>query len=192
MPIKYPRTCDACGSTYSYDSGFAKHRTNGRCVRKQQAVTSASVYTPSDTTINTVVNVKVNENDRVRQLEEHISQLQAQNEILRASTSDVTLPLTNADCLHIYVVQTRHAMEMKLSVYKVGVTQNIVGRTQQYPKKSIVLFSQKYPNARIREPLLHKALKAQPQFKSRSDWGREYYEGDVHEIIEFVSTYMKN
>lgn len=176
MPIKYPRTCDACGGTYANDGNFSRHRTKGCCARKQhekqQTVASDSVHTANDTTINTVVNVKVNETANL--------------------PNDETHPFSSSDCLHIYVVETRHAMEMKLSVYKVGVTKSIIDRSQQYPKQSRVLFSQVYPNARSRETLLHRAMRSQPQFKIRTDWGREYYEGNVHEIIEFVSTFMKN
>lgn len=79
---------------------------------------------------------------------------------------------------------------MSLPVYKVGVTNDIGTHCEQYYRGSQVFFCRVYPNARNREPLLQQALRANVEFEYRRDWGIKYYEGNIIQIITFVSTFM--
>ena len=90
----------------------------------------------------------------------------------------------------IYVVWEREFFNKHEAVYKIGRTKNIVKRFSHYPKGSQLLcvaLSDNYKQ--VENDLIHKF---NIKFKARPDIGREYFEGDIYEIIDNISSYVKN
>lgn len=125
-------------------------------------------------------------------LKEECEKLRLELEELRTVSDRDALPLLDENCNYIYVIQRVHEMQMRLPIYKVGVTMEMERRHSQYPKGAKLLFCQVYPDARKKEQRLHKALRSGecPDVKVRLDKGNEYYEGDVTVLIKYIQTFM--
>lgn len=193
--VFYPRTCDECDGNYKSQSTYSRHRINGTCARFRNFNTTNHIITnnisvQNNTTNNTNNEVTTSENEV--KLKEECEKLRLELEELRTVTDRDTLPLLDDNCNYIYVVQRSHEMQMRLPIYKVGVTMEMERRHSQYPKGAKLLFCQVYPDARTKEQLLHKALRSGkcPAVKVRPDKGSEYYEGDVTVLIKYIQTFM--
>lgn len=183
MPIQYPRTCTACGGTYSVGTNYYRHLRKGHCERKQ--ATPPVVNNVSNVTIN---NHLIKSDAEIKTLQEQNKQLQLQVEAFKAQANNVKLPLVDEVDEYIYVIQERIAMELLIPVYKVGVTAEIHRRSGQYAKGSRLIFCRVFRNARDREKALHKHL--QSKFKPRSDFGSEYIEGCIDDIMDEIQLYF--
>lgn len=200
MPIKYPRTCNNCQAEYKHQPGFHRHITNGTCQRKQAPQSFGQSHCGQEPiqTINNITtqnitnnNAPVNDNETL-QLQEKIKQLEIQSaqqqEAYQALLNNDVLPLLGKDDDYIYVLQERHAMDMRLPVYKVGVTSEIHRRTGQYARGSKLLFCRVYQGGKKREAALHQHLRS--LYKQRTDFGTEFVEGDGNKIIDDVIKFM--
>lgn len=187
MPVFYPRTCDNCGAIYKHDSSFARHRTDGRCKRKQEPPQQITNIATQNITNHTVSQHERSLQERIQRLE---TQTQHQQEAFQALLNNVPLPLLGADDQYIYVLQERHTMELLIPVYKAGVTDSIHRRVSDYARGSKLLFCRVYKNGRKREASLHQHLRT--KFKQRTDFGTEYIEGNINEIIDQVIDFMRS
>jgi hypothetical protein len=86
----------------------------------------------------------------------------------------------------IYLIHEREFINKNESVIKIGRTNNIAKRFLQYPKGSRLVFSI-YVNPtdliNMENQLLYKFGGV---FRARTDIGREYFEGDVNEMIKAI------
>ena len=86
----------------------------------------------------------------------------------------------------IYLIHEREFINKNESVIKIGRTNNIAKRFLQYPKGSRLVFSI-YVNPtdliNMEKQLLYKFGGV---FRARTDIGREYFEGDVNEMIKAI------
>ena len=96
---------------------------------------------------------------------------------------------------HIYLLQTRESIERNEPIYKLGRTNKAVNhRFSQYPKRSKLIY---YITCRescvITEHILMKLFKEQFDRCERSTlYGKEYFRGDVFEMIELISNTIHN
>lgn len=81
----------------------------------------------------------------------------------------------------VYVVQTRNCLETHRRVFKFGRTRSMANRLRQYPKGSRLIaclpVSHMIDAERMLMSLCHK------RFVQRKDFGNEYFEGDVADIV---------
>lgn len=86
----------------------------------------------------------------------------------------------------VYLVQVREFALLGVPVYKIGRTyRSILDRANEYPKGSQFLTHCLIPSAHNVENLLITKFKA--KFKHRKDLGREYFEGNVIDMLnEFI------
>ena len=190
MPVTYPRTCTDCQTEYKHAPSFSKHKAKGTCHRKQ---TPKHIQTINNITTQNITNNNAPViNDETLQLQQEIIQLRNQNaqqqEAYNALLNNNVLPLLGKDDDYIYVLQERHAMEMRLPVYKVGATSEIHRRSAEYAKGSKLLFCRIYKGGKRREAALHQHLRT--KYKQRTDFGTEFVEGDGNKIIDDVISFM--
>lgn len=190
MPVTYPRTCTDCQTEYKHAPSFSKHKAKGTCRRKQAPKHIQTITNHIGTQNITNNNAPVNDNERL--LQQEIIQLRNQNaqqqEAYQALLNNDVLPLLGKDDDYIYVLQERHAMEMRLPVYKVGATSEIHRRTSEYAKGLKLLFCRIYQGGKKREAALHQHLRS--LYKQRTDFGTEFVEGDGNKIIDDVIKFM--
>lgn len=188
----YPKVCDKCGTKYSNRQSFHVHSKNGTC-EKQTKMKSVTSNQNATTIINNNTYNAPNNADEVQLLQEQIKELQIQNQILTSSSKD-PLPLSNERCGYIYVVRTKHASDLRVSVHKVGVTAQLKQRVPQYPCGAELMFCHKYEDAKKKEILLHKHLRSDDcnNIDARLDFGSEFYECDIYYLIESIMNFMKD
>lgn len=92
---------------------------------------------------------------------------------------------------HIYLLQEREFLLHNQEVYKIGKTkQENLSRIKSYPKGSNLLLYRNCKNCDRDERELLKIFRH--KFKSRTDIGSEYFEGNVSEMIECINKYLKS
>jgi Origin of replication binding protein/T5orf172 domain len=88
---------------------------------------------------------------------------------------------------YIYLVWPQEAIKRNEPVYKVGCTRNLRERVKSYGKFTEVRYSAQVDlNPFEVESRIMKKLREIDQFKQRVDYGREYFEGDIDEMVEVV------
>lgn len=86
---------------------------------------------------------------------------------------------------YIYLIQPRSSIEANLNVYKIGkTTRNVIKRLDEYEKGSELCFARKVVNCDLIETIIIKHLKT--KFINRTDFGREYFEGNENEIMNEI------
>lgn len=85
----------------------------------------------------------------------------------------------------IYIVQPREFIRMKENVYKIGRTaQSPDKRIGQYPKNTKLYFIIAVDNSIEKETMLLRIFRK--EFIPRTDFGSEYFEGDVNDMISTI------
>jgi hypothetical protein len=91
---------------------------------------------------------------------------------------------------YIYLLQEREFLKTNESIYKIGRTaQYYETRLSQYPKGSKTILVKKCNNCYSMETRLLKDFRA--KFVNRTDIGKEYFEGDVEEMINIITTVLE-
>lgn len=88
---------------------------------------------------------------------------------------------------YIYVVCVREFLER--DIYKIGRTADVAKRFKQYPKGSQLLFSMKTMAPCAIETELMASFKI--KFTQRIEYGREYFEGDLNELVDAVYQHIR-
>ena len=88
----------------------------------------------------------------------------------------------------IYFIHTRELLSLKEPIYKLGRSNNLDCRVRNYPKRSNVLFTMKCKNSIKCEQHLIKLFKE--KFIQKKDYGTEYFEGDIDEMINEIYNYL--
>lgn len=89
---------------------------------------------------------------------------------------------------NLYIIQVREFINKNESVYKIGRTSNVSQRFCQYPKGSILHLAIYSVNCVKDETELCKLFCR--NFTARPDIGREYFEGDLKQMITLMTTYV--
>jgi hypothetical protein len=162
-------TCDYCDSKFGYSSNYYRHK---RTCKSAQRIT-----------------IDINELDNIinNKVKERISLLQRDTtlENIPDNTSDETFEYDG----HIYIIHTREFYESNRNIYKIGRTSDINRRFKEYPKGSKLLFNIVVKNMNLVESKLIKELSDKMQRKL--EYGNEYFEGSINEIIEIVNNIIK-
>ena len=94
---------------------------------------------------------------------------------------------------YVYVIREREFIKTSEPVYKIGRTKqntnNSIRRFDEYPKGSEPIFLMKVESSVKSEADMLKELKK--DFKQRTDYGKEYFEGDVDKIILIIVKRLK-
>lgn len=90
----------------------------------------------------------------------------------------------------IYLVCEREFVANGQDVYKIGMTENILKRMRQYPKGSRLLFTIYTDDVKIHEKFI--INKFCIDFKARPDIGREYFQGNVCSMIDYICKYINS
>jgi hypothetical protein len=86
---------------------------------------------------------------------------------------------------YIYLLREREFIKCNEQIYKIGkTTQNPIKRFNQYPKSSDLIFMIKVHDCHKVEKKLLSLFDS--KFKQRKDIGREYYSGNVNEMILLI------
>ena len=88
----------------------------------------------------------------------------------------------------IYIIHTRESIKCKEKIYKIGCSYNLYKRIKQYPKNSKVLFLFVCNNSRDVESRIKKYFNV--KFKQISEYGSEYFEGDVEQMKNYIRINM--
>lgn len=83
---------------------------------------------------------------------------------------------------YIYIIHTREFLNSNSPVYKIGRTQNIDRRFNEYAKGSVLIFSS-LVHTNIEKAVLN-TFKA--KYKHRTDLGRELFEGDISSMLKDI------
>jgi hypothetical protein len=89
---------------------------------------------------------------------------------------------------HLYLVWEREFVKSSETIYKIGMTENIMKRMSQYPKGSNMLFCILTSNVAFAEKSLIQAFCV--NYKARPDIGREYFEGNADDMINTMITFV--
>jgi hypothetical protein len=89
---------------------------------------------------------------------------------------------------NIYLIWEREFLKTRENVYKIGRTDNIKRRLSQYPKGSRLIFSIYTPDCLTSERELIRQFRV--TFKSRTDIGSEYFEGESLCMVELISKFV--
>lgn len=189
--IGYPRQCKVCSSTYKDKTAFCRHRRLGVCDKRSRLLERDVSVVPNVTHIHNGGTTNYNSESTIskRELEEKCEQQRLEIERLKSLNSLNTLPFASRDC--IYILRTRHAIDCKFPVYKVGYSNDVKARLSGYPKGSQLLYVFSVENGRETERELHSALGKNSAFKKRNDFGSEYYEGDILALQDFTHNFIK-
>lgn len=87
---------------------------------------------------------------------------------------------------YLYIIQRKDFIEENQKIYKIGCTQNMNIRINQYPKGSIIIFSIYVKNFRSIEKIWIKLLDNNYRIKKRHDFGNEYYEAYKLDLINVL------
>lgn len=85
---------------------------------------------------------------------------------------------------YIYLMYCREFIRTGEDIYKVGRTSNLMRRFYEYPKGSRLLFSQYVDDDVSAERKVLAALRT--RFTSKTDYGSEYFEGELPEMVREV------
>lgn len=88
----------------------------------------------------------------------------------------------------IYLIHVREFLHKNECVYKIGRTDHLLQRMTQYPKGSKLLFCMNVNDNRLAERDLLNILAR--QYKIRVDFGSEYIEGVLDNILQTMFTYI--
>lgn len=95
----------------------------------------------------------------------------------------------NTECGYIYLLRTREFIRLNEQTYKIGKTrQKNLKRFDSYPKKSELMLKMFTPNVDADENMLIDLFKS--KYKHMTDYGREYFNGDVHCMIDDIEQHL--
>lgn len=91
---------------------------------------------------------------------------------------------------YIYLIQEREFVNKGEEVYKFGKTKtrSAHARIKQYPKNSVLFYTEAVKNCDETETLL--LTEFGKKFKRRSDIGREYFEGNIGQILTMIKNFV--
>ena len=89
----------------------------------------------------------------------------------------------------MYLLQTRESIRLEENVYKIGKTHNIEQRFSQYPKGSILHKKFRVSDRHLSERVMLREFNE--KFKRRDDMGNEYFEKDLHKMLNIFEEFEK-
>lgn len=174
--VHTPYTCCRCGYTTKLKANMRKH-----------------LYRRHDNCPATKNNIILTEELKNHILENRVYKLPTKletsylNQKIKAKTQSLI-----DDSGHIYIHYPRACKNIEESVYKIGKTHDYINRQAGYTKGGDMLFVISVTNRHDCENIVKSAFRN--EFKPRRDYGCEYFEGDVFEMVltikEILSEYI--
>lgn len=91
---------------------------------------------------------------------------------------------------NIYIFYTRACKNIDEPVYKIGKSYNYLKRAEGYDKGGDMIFVVNVSNRHTCENLIKKAFSV--EFKQRKDYGAEYFEGDIFEMVMVMKDILED
>lgn len=207
-------TCQHCGKSYANRQGLYTHRRNTGCsnvspsgtrerasrntnnrnaeliaeMERLLAIVYPTVVFPEP--FSTQVPPVITTNDTSTQVDTSVEEsVSTSTEEESTSTQEQPATTTLPDVKlmgHIYVLIEREFLKTKETIYKVGCTNNLQRRFSQYPKGSVVLFTEAVMDYKAIERKLLNALLSTPEIKQAKDIGSEYFDCDLNDLKRVV------
>jgi predicted RNase H-like nuclease (RuvC/YqgF family) len=89
---------------------------------------------------------------------------------------------------NIYLIQTRSCVDKNENVYKLGRTNNLKLRFNQYCKGGVIKLT--YPCINSKDIEKELLILFNKQFKQRLDYGNEYFQGDLKQMTKQINGYF--
>ena len=89
----------------------------------------------------------------------------------------------------LYLIHTREFIRSKEPIYKIGRGDNVKKRVFQYPNGSDILFVNICKQSKLCEAKIIEIFKE--KFKQETFYGREYFSGDMFEMIKIMTRYIE-
>jgi len=89
----------------------------------------------------------------------------------------------------LYLIHTREFIRSKEPIYKIGRGDNVKKRVFQYPNGSDILFVNICKQSKLCEAQLIEIFKE--KFKQETFYGREYFSGNMFEMIKIMTRYIE-
>jgi len=193
--------CLRCSTTYANKSNYKKHlNKNKECeyvllnISKEECL---ELLTLKKEDYGNKVSVlfynkllKNNNNNQLQlQLEDQIREKDRQiAELIKKVGNNVTINTCTKD-EYVYMIKPRASVESNLSVYKIGRTNNLNLRFQQYAKGGEIKYVYPCHNSKELEKTVLETFKE--KFSQRPDFGREYFEGNFDEMADTFKNILK-
>jgi len=103
---------------------------------------------------------------------------------------NITHSLVISKIGYIYIIKEREFINSNTNIYKIGRTQDILERVKNYPKNSKLHYTVIVNDVVNTETKLIKLFIY--HFNHRKDIGREYFEGDVKQMIDIIHDNTKD
>lgn len=91
---------------------------------------------------------------------------------------------------YLYIIKTRESIRMNENIYKIGCTDDIIRRHNQYPKGSKLLYTIIHDDYKKIEKKWIKKLNDNKTLIRRIDMGKEYYEGNYISMIKELTNIL--
>ena len=167
--VKY--TCPRCG----YEC-IKKHRMEDHLYKRKKECCGSE----NDIVLTDEIKKKIMENKKYK-----IPVIKEQKVIKVKAKPTIDI---NEGC--IYVFYTRASKNADEPVYKIGKTGDYKRRILQYTKGGDMLFVLKVKNRHDAEILIKDGFKQ--EFIQRRDYGHEYFEGDIYEMILLMKDILED
>jgi hypothetical protein len=92
----------------------------------------------------------------------------------------------------IYIIHERTFVELNANIYKIGKTKNIKSRLNGYTKGSKLVFSISCNDCDSAEKLILNYLKTNDNYIHAKQYGNEYFQCDVNNLISDIYKLIKN
>ena len=90
----------------------------------------------------------------------------------------------------LYLIHTRELHTLQKNIYKIGRSYKLYDRIKQYPKTSKIMFIINCKESVLREKNLILLFKS--KFIQKLDYGTEYFQGDIDDMIKEIFNYIYN
>jgi len=153
-----------------------------------ERMTANMQNTPLTLKTTIVQEIPIDPRELVQQLKDELELLKRECESLRAQQEKTNrkVSIGYAAGESIYLAQTRDCFDKDNNVFKIGRTTKYEQRKKGYPKGTIFFLQRLCLKSIEMERTI--LSKAKALFKNRTDYGNEYFEGDLRSMIDLINS----
>ncbi len=204
--------CKLCKIKIKYESEYLRHEKTKKHINNlNRTIDNKSNNLEPDNTellmiekkkINQEINkLRENDNNIINNLKQDNAKIINENNNLINELKKVNIELqmlkTNFNNKiekddYIYIVHERTFVELNTNIYKIGKTKNLKTRLNAYTKGSKMLFSHACNDCSSAEKKILTYLKNNDNFIHVKEYGNEYFQCNLQDMIDAVYTLLKN